>query len=519
MKAAGIGLAALAAALLTLSSSPVSAQTCPARKPEQSNARVLGGVPADIRNWTGMVVMRTKIDWMGQNGLGVTNHFFCGGTLIAKDWVLTAAHCVFGIDAKPDFVRISGKWVADESSWYVPGSSLEIFENIGNLTDARTPLIPERIVRHASYDPATFANDIALVKLKSPAQGPVMKLAVAASADPGAPGIGRDLWVAGFGKVTNGYRPNSFTIRDQGIGTGGTSILQEVGLPLRPNFQECTDAHPGFSTNAARQLCVGLVQQDPDRPRDSCQGDSGGPLVRVGGDNCPIQVGLVSYGPTKCGVTRPSVYTRVSAYNAWIRSVIGAETQVVEVRDSGGAVSIPPVQQLTQLLAPASGARSDTTPMVLVELVPEGKVRLGQERVIRVTTQRAKGFIIVGDMNAKGELTYLAPNGFEPEPKYLNPGETAEFGTPEQGYKLTADVPLGKGYVFAIVSPDKSLADRLRLEQRARTAGTARGFTGVQGAKAEDEVFSLGESVARGQAAPGGKAKWLFGKADYEIVP
>ena len=52
---------------------------------------------------------------------------------------------------------------------------------------------------------------------------------------------------------------------------------------------------------------------------DSCNGDSGGPLVyRPTPDSPWYQVGVVSFGTTKCGVGKPGVYTRLSVFIPWI---------------------------------------------------------------------------------------------------------------------------------------------------------------------------------------------------------
>ena len=53
--------------------------------------------------------------------------------------------------------------------------------------------------------------------------------------------------------------------------------------------------------------------------KDSCSGDSGGPAVmKIGIDSPWYQVGITSFGTSRCGVGDPGVYTKVTAYLPWI---------------------------------------------------------------------------------------------------------------------------------------------------------------------------------------------------------
>ena len=53
--------------------------------------------------------------------------------------------------------------------------------------------------------------------------------------------------------------------------------------------------------------------------KDSCSGDSGGPAVmKIGPDGPWYQVGITSFGTSRCGVGDPGVYTKVAAYLPWI---------------------------------------------------------------------------------------------------------------------------------------------------------------------------------------------------------
>lgn len=65
------------------------------------------------------------------------------------------------------------------------------------------------------------------------------------------------------------------------------------------------------------QLCAGGVSGE-----DTCHGDSGSPLMVVDNseNNYYVLAGLVSFGPTPCGLEGwPGVYTRVSEFVSFFK--------------------------------------------------------------------------------------------------------------------------------------------------------------------------------------------------------
>ncbi|XP_054008764.1 transmembrane protease serine 9-like [Hylaeus anthracinus] len=221
-----------------------------------------------------------------QVSLQMSNRHFCGGSIIAKNWVLTAGHCV------------------DISN------SLTIRTGSTNV-NAGTVHRVQQVIRHKNYGNENGApvNDIALLRV---VDSDAFKFNRNQKAVPLFQGSSASL-VGKSGLVTGWGRTNSGTPRN----------LQKVSVPLISR-ESCVAAYKHDGGVPVGEICAGFTKGG----KDSCQGDSGGPLVVNG-----KLVGIVSWGQG-CGKPNyPGVYTDVSYYRQWIKQNSGSLSKELLILD------------------------------------------------------------------------------------------------------------------------------------------------------------------------------------------
>lgn len=200
--------------------------------------------------------------------------FACGGALIARDLVLTAAHCVVGTALK----------------------DLTVGAGAGDRTRQRShPVVGVEVHEDFGKGPGLYAHDLALVRLARPTTG-IRPLALP-PADAGTP-AGRAVRLAGWGLTEHGDQPVT------------PRAVTETVLP----DAACETAHAGRTHRRTHLCATAPVGQG------ACGGDSGSPLVADG-----IVYGLYSWSVKPCaqGPAVPDVATSVPAHRQWIAERTG----------------------------------------------------------------------------------------------------------------------------------------------------------------------------------------------------
>uniref|UniRef100_A0A6B2EK78 limulus clotting factor C n=1 Tax=Phlebotomus kandelakii TaxID=1109342 RepID=A0A6B2EK78_9DIPT len=252
---------------------------CGVTKNEKSSgmmAKIIGGRNSKRGRWPWQVALYNQ----------EYENFFCGGTLISKYWVITAAHCLMS-----DF-----------------GSDVTVFSGLydtGDLVESpySIHLVRDRVI-HPRYDSETNDNDIALLRLYNEVKlSDDVGIACLPSYLQASPGRSEVCKVLGWGQGTRRTK------------------LQEADMHVQP-AKSCKRHYYGTGQVVTRHM---LCASSRDYVSDTCGGDSGGPLL-CRDPKSPSRpwtlFGITSFGDDCTVSESPGVYTRVAAFRKWIDSVI-----------------------------------------------------------------------------------------------------------------------------------------------------------------------------------------------------
>lgn len=228
----------------------------------------------------------------------------CGGSLINKRYILTAAHCLKTRSTMPIHSVVLGEHTKGQDvdcNIYRDSEDREIERDCAEPVEV---FGIESFEVHQDYNRPKYSNDIGLIRLD---RDVVMKDHIKPICLPVTPELQRQAFVnyvvTGWGTTEN---------------QTGSNILLEAVLP-HVDVSECQlkmNENRLSIRLSEKQMCAGGKNRV-----DTCKGDSGGPLGFSANYNGArfVQFGIVSLGVDSCGQKSvPGIYCRVAGYMDWI---------------------------------------------------------------------------------------------------------------------------------------------------------------------------------------------------------
>ncbi|XP_020899808.1 chymotrypsin-like elastase family member 1 isoform X1 [Exaiptasia diaphana] len=242
--------------------------------PASSSKRIVNGANADAHEWPWQVSLQ-------QDSSGSSH--FCGGSIIATEWVLTAAHCVEYYRRSPgSFQIVVGAHDKDQK------------------TQHQEIHYAKQIYIHTSWNRRRLRADVAFIRLtkKISLHKHVSTIPLPRQGD--RVSVGTKCFATGWG-YKKGNDHSSLA-----------KVLQEADLTIAPQ-QKCDNMFTSISVDNT-MVCAG------GQGKGACSGDSGGPLACWENGQWVLR-GIASFVMgRRCSVRHYTVFARVSSFVDWMQN-------------------------------------------------------------------------------------------------------------------------------------------------------------------------------------------------------
>merc|ERR1719356_406330 len=232
----------------------------------------------------GVNAERGNLPWqVNLGGQGI----MCGGTIVAMNKVVTAAHCVSG---------------NEQRQWTVTAG-----HNTNNEVNRGGPGVQTRIVRkivtHPKYDPSQVHHDISIMLLAKPFE--YTDYVRPACLPPRNFNLGSStgrMIISGLGNTAQTGQTDKFP-----------DTMQYTTIPM------CSQSTCKSNANIGPYFKEDIMMCGGEAGVDTCQGDSGGPLIANINEKYTL-VGVTSFGLGCAQSNSPGVYVRVSSFIDFINN-------------------------------------------------------------------------------------------------------------------------------------------------------------------------------------------------------